>query len=435
MAVRAGIVVTGTEVLTGRVSDRNGPWLAEQLRLLGVDVAEVIVVGDRPDDLTACLTFLAGSGVDLLVTSGGLGPTADDLTTELVAQFQGRPSVVDAALEQRIAGIVERLSRGRGWRTDPAATAAAVRKQARIPAGAGVLEPVGTAPGLVVPVADDRSGPPVVVLPGPPRELQPMWPAALEHPAVRAALAGRRELRQATVRLWGTPESELARVLREHAAELDGLEITTCLRSGELEIVSRYGPEAEAAQGRLGAALAAAFPDSLFSPDGATVDELVAARLRAGGRTVATAESCTAGLLAGRLTELAGSSDYVRGGLVVYSDAAKQALAGVPAGLLASVGAVSAEVAEALADGARARLGADLGVGITGIAGPGGGTADKPVGLVHLCVTAGPAPELRRARRVVLPGDRAEIRARTVTIAMHMLRESLEPSQQRPAGV
>ena len=161
----------------------------------------------------------------------------------------------------------------------------------------------------------------------------------------------------------------------------------------------------------------------------------MAARLRAAGRTVATAESCTAGLLAGRLTELAGSSDYVRGGLVVYSDEAKQALAGVPAGLLASVGAVSAEVAEALADGARARLGADLGVGITGIAGPGGGTADKPVGLVHLCVTAGPAPELRRARRVVLPGDRAEIRARTVTIAMHLLREALEPSQQRPAGV
>ncbi len=199
--MRAAIVVTGTEVLTGRVSDRNGPWLAEQLRLLGVDVAHVVVVGDRPDDLMAALSFFAGSGVDLLLTSGGLGPTADDLTAEVVAAFQRRPARVDAALEGRIADIVARLSAGRGWRMDPAATAAATRKQALVPDGATVLEPVGTAPGLIVPPAPGRAGPPVVVLPGPPRELQGMWPRVVDDPQVAAALATRTEIRQHTLRL------------------------------------------------------------------------------------------------------------------------------------------------------------------------------------------------------------------------------------------
>ena len=179
---RAGIVVTGTEVLTGRVTDRNGPWLAEQLRQAGVDVAHVIVVGDRPEDLARSLEFLASSGLDLVITSGGLGPTADDLTAQVVAEAQGRPMGLDPDLESRIAARVEELSRGRGWRTDPEATAAGVRKQADVPDGATVLEPVGTAPGLVVPVAEGRTGPPVVVLPGPPSELQPMWPDALATP-------------------------------------------------------------------------------------------------------------------------------------------------------------------------------------------------------------------------------------------------------------
>lgn len=423
MRSRAGIVVTGTEVLTGRVTDRNGPWLAEQLRQAGVDVAQVIVVGDRPDDLRESLVFLAGSGVDLIITSGGLGPTEDDLTARLVGDFQGRPGAVDGDLEKRVGGIIERLSTARGWQLDPAATAAAVRKQATVPAGAGVLDPVGTAPGLVVPVADGRTGPPVVVLPGPPRELQPMWPAALAHPAVRAALGEPVELRQATMRLWGLPESELTAVLTPNASRFGGLEITTCLRDGELEIVTRYAPDAQPAYDALHAVVTDAFADRLYSPDGDTIDEVVAARLRAGGHTVATAESCTAGLLAGRLTDLAGSSDYVAGGLVVYSNTAKHDLAGVPSELIERVGAVSAEVAEALALGARDRLHSTIGIGITGIAGPGGGSPDKPVGLVHLCV-AGPGDALL-PRRIVVPGDRADVRARTVTVALHVLREVL----------
>lgn len=417
---RAGIVVTGTEVLTGRVTDRNGPWLAEQLRELGVDIAHVMIVGDRPDDLRSALAFLAGSGLDLVITSGGLGPTADDLTAEVVGGFQGRPAQLDAELEQRIADVVARFMAGRGWQLDPAATAAGTRKQAMVPAGATVIAPVGTAPGLVVPPADDRSGPPVVVLPGPPRELQGMWPAVVADPTVLAALSRRQELRQRTIRLWGTPESELAATMRSHEAELAGLEITTCLHDGELEIVTRYEPAAESAYGAFADVLGEVYADTMFSADGRTLDQIVADALRARSLTIATAESCTGGLLAGRLTDLPGSSAYVLGGVVSYANEAKQELLGVPAEMIAEVGAVSAEVAEAMAVGVRGRLGADIGVGITGIAGPDGGTSEKPVGLVHLCVAN---YEQTLPRRIVLPGNRADVRRRAVLVAMHMIRD------------
>lgn len=422
MSTRAGIVVTGTEVLTGRVADRNGPWLAERLRVLGVDVAHTVIVGDRRADLHAALGFLAGTGVDLIVTSGGLGPTADDLTAEVVAQFQGRPLALDAALEAQIAAIIERLVAGRGVQWDPAATAAGTRKQALVPDGSTALTPVGTAPGLVVPVASGRSGPPVLVLPGPPRELQGMWPAAVADPVMRATLAGSRELRQATMRLWGTPESELAATLRSLASLVEPLEITTCLRDGELEIVTRYGPDAQPAYEQFVAAIAAAYPGTLFSADGRTIDDMVAETLLARGLTIATAESCTAGLLAGRLADRPGSSAYLLGGLVTYANEAKSQLADVPAELISRLGAVSAEVALAMADGARARLGTDVGVGITGIAGPGGGSAEKPVGLVHLCASTDDAS---RERRVIIPGTRADVRRRTTEIALHLVRDLL----------
>jgi nicotinamide-nucleotide amidase len=422
VVVRAGVVVTGTEVLTGRVVDRNGPWLAEQLRELGVDIAQIVVVGDRPEDLRQSLAFLAGLGLDLVLTSGGLGPTADDLTAEVVGSFQGRPSRLDPALEEHIAGIVARLSAGRGWRVSEEATAAGTRKQALVPDGATVLAPVGTAPGLVVPPAEGRTGPPVVVLPGPPRELQGMWPDVVADPTVQAALAGRDELRQQTMRLWGTPESELAATLREHAAELAGLEITTCLRDGELEVVTRYAPGAQAAYERFAAVLDDVYPDTLFAADGRTVDDIVAEALLGRGATIATAESCTGGLLAARLTDRPGSSAYVLGGVVSYANEVKQDIVGVPAELIEAVGAVSAEVAQAMAQGVRARLGADVGVGITGVAGPDGGTPEKPVGLVHLCVAG---PERTLPRRIVLPGNRADVRKRAVVVAMHTIRNLL----------
>jgi nicotinamide-nucleotide amidase len=416
--VRAGIVVTGTEVLTGRVPDRNGPWLAEQLRQYGVDVGHIVLVGDRPEDMREALAFLAGTRVDLVITSGGLGPTADDLTAEVVGEFQGRASIVDPALEERIAAVVERLMARRGWRSDPDATAAGVRKQARVPVGATVLQPVGTAPGLVVPPAEGRTGPTVLVLPGPPSELQGMWPAALAADDVVRALDGRTELRQETVRLWGTLEAQLAVVLHEHEDDLAGLEITTCMRDGEVEIVTRYAPEEQPAYDRLAGLLAGSFERTLFST-GPTLDEIVARGFADRGLTVATGESCTGGLLVARLTERPGSSAWVLGGVTAYANSAKEHLLDVPADVLAAHGAVSPEVAVALAEGARSRFGADVGVGVTGVAGPDGGTADKPVGTVHLCV-AGPGGRDVRALR--LPGSRVAVRERSVTMAMHLLR-------------
>ena len=245
-----------------------------------------------------------------------------------------------------------------------------------------------------------------------------MWAAAVAAEPVQRALAGRTELRQETVRLWGTLEAQLAAVLREHDADLAALEITTCMRDGELEIVTRYAPQAQVAYDRLGAVLHDAFAGTLFST-GPTLDEIVAAGFADRGCTVATAESCTGGLLAARLTEQPGSSDWVLGGVTAYANSAKEQLLGVPAEVLAEHGAVSPEVAAALAAGARTRFGADIGVGITGVAGPGGGTESKPVGTVHLCV-AGPDGEQLRALR--LPGGRAAVRQRSVTMAMHLLR-------------
>lgn len=426
MSARAGIVVTGTEVLSGIIPDRNGPWLSERLRALGVDVAHITIAGDRPADLEAALRFLAGEGVDLIVTSGGLGPTADDLTAEVVGAFQGRELVLDEPLFERIREILAPMAR-RWPDLDLDAVLDSNRKQAVIPRGATILDPVGTAPGLVVPPAEGRPGPTVLVLPGPPRELQPMWETALETDALRAALRDAGAFEWRIMRLFGLPESEIAATLR--AAERDGLaldqlEITTCLRRAEIEIATRYEPSAAPVYEAFEAYVGRRHGDQLFSLDGSTIDEQVA-RLLAGPptRTIATAESCTGGLLAGRLTDRAGSSAYVRGGLVVYSDEAKTALAGVDPDLIARVGAVSAEVAEALADGAIGRLGADLGVGVTGIAGPGGGSREKPVGLVYVSVAGRDGARL--TRKLNLPGNRADVRDRTTTVALHLLRRLL----------
>ena len=340
VSARAGIVVTGTEVLTGRVSDRNGPWLAEQLRELGVDLAYTTIVGDRPEDMRAALAFMAERGMDRDLTSGGLGPTADDLTAEVVGAFQGREMVLDEALAGRIAQIVAPLMK-RWPNIDPEAIAAANRKQATIPRGASVLEPVGTAPGLVVPPASSScpaAAPTVVVLPGPPRELQPMWARALETDALRARARGGDCVRQHTLRLFGIPESEIAETLRaaeREGVELAKLEVTTCLKRGEVEVVTRYEPDAQDVYDAFVEVVATRHADTLFSRDGSTVDEQVAALLQGDGsrpyRTIATAESCTGGLLAARLTERPGASDYFRGAIVAYSNDAKIAQAGVDA--------------------------------------------------------------------------------------------------------
>jgi len=432
---RAGILVTGTEVLTGLISDRNGPWLSERLREIGVDTAMIQIVGDRTGDLLSALEFMRDAGMSLIITSGGLGPTADDLTAEIVGHFCGRKMVLDGPLEERIAEILRPLME-RWPDLDPESVRESNRKQAVIPQGATILEPVGTAPGLVVPPREG-DGPTVVVLPGPPRELQAMWEMARATEALAAAITGAVEYRREIVRLFGVPESEIANTLRaaeEAGLDLAPLEITTCLRRGEIEVSTLFEPDGRAAYDVFLDFIRERHADTLYSEDGSTVDDQLVELLA--GHTLTAAESCTAGLFAGRITDRAGSSAYFLGGGVVYSNEAKIDLADVDPELIERFGAVSTEVAEALAEGIAERFGAELGVGITGIAGPGGGTPEKPVGLVCFSVwmRAGEAPPRRLTRRAVLPGSRSDIRERSVTVAMHMLRRVLlGESDERPA--
>jgi nicotinamide-nucleotide amidase len=416
---RAGILVTGTEVITARISDRNGPWISERLGELGLEVAHILVVGDRPSDLDSGLRFLAAEGCELIVTSGGLGPTADDLTAEVVARFAGVDLVLDEGMEEKIARIIAGFARR--LRFDAEALRAANRKQAMVPSGATTIDPAGTAPGLVVEVPD---GPIVIVMPGPPRELHAMWPEAVATDAARRLIDRAEPYRHQTLRMFGMPESEIAKTLREIGEEMDlePLEITTCLRRGELEVEVRHRPGAEDAADRLVRGIVERHERFLFSRDGSTIDEQIAELLRR-DRTIGLAESCTAGLLAARLAEPPGASQYLAGGVVSYSNESKVELLGVPAELIERHGAVSPEVAAAMADGAQERFNADIGVGITGIAGPEGGSKEKPVGYVCVCVKLAEGRAI--ARDPVIPGDRAEIKDRSCTLAMHLIRRLL----------
>ncbi len=419
VSVRAGILVTGTEVLSGYVTDRNGPWISEQLADLGVEVAEITVVGDRPEDLEGALRHMRDEGLDLIFTSGGLGPTADDLTAEVVGRFAGRELVLDEEMEQKIADIIARYARR--LRFDPEAVREANRKQAMIPEGAVALDPAGTAPGLVVPA----DGQVVIVLPGPPRELQEMWPRALAAAPAQEVLGRAEPFRTMSIRMFGIPESELAKALREiedDGVPLGELEVTTCLRGGELvtDVRHRDGSE-EAAEG-LRAGLAERLGQFTYTESGESIEEVVFRLL--GDRTIAVAESESGGLLAGRLTLRPGSSKWFAGGMVSYSNQSKIDLLGVDAKLIESKGAVSPEVAEAMADAALVRFGAEVACSVTGIAGPDGGSEEKPVGYVCFCAKMATGEKL--GRDPVLPGSRTDVRDRSVVVALHLVRYLLE---------
>jgi nicotinamide-nucleotide amidase len=362
--------------------------------------------------------------MDLVVTSGGLGPTADDLTMRIVAEFCGRELVHDPALEARIEEILRpMMARWQG--IDPEAVRVGTRKQATVPAGATVISPVGTAPGAVVAPASGTE-PTVVVLPGPPRELHEMWASAVDAPEFLAAVRERSRYEQHMLRLFGIPESEIAETLRVAEANMrdvdfERLEITTCLRRAEVEVVVRHEPDASPAWEQLREVIASRHSETLFSTDGSSIDDQVASLLA--GRWIAVAESCSGGLLAARLTERPGSSEYVAGGVVSYSNDAKAGLLGVDPHLIESYGAVSPQVASAMADGALERFGADTAIAITGVAGPGGGTDAKPVGYVCWSVKTSDGRVAALDRR--LPGDRAEVRDRSTTVGMHLLRRLL----------
>ena len=412
---RAAIVVTGSELVRGERKDRNGPFLAAEAVRLGLEPMRIAIVGDRADDLE--LAFTQGFEADLCLVSGGLGPTHDDRTVELVARVAGRALVLDDELERQIGQISRTIAERLGRPYTDFATG--VRKQATLPEDAISLGLAGTAPGIVL----DTGGCVVVVLPGPPRELQRLWPRALETEAVQAVLARAPARAHRVLRFFGTPESAVAEALAAAGGEGDGVEVTICAREFEIHVDLYSEPSAAERAEDLAAALRETLASYLFSEDERSISELVLDLCRARGLTLATAESCTGGMVASRITAVPGASDVFVGSVVAYANGVKEAGLDVPADLLATHGAVSAEAAAAMAAGARRRLGAEVAVAVTGVAGPGGGTPEKPVGLVFAHAVS---PDGEKSVRTELPGDRDMIRGRATAASLHLVRRLLE---------
>jgi len=415
---RALVVVTGSELVRGDRRDLNGPFLARELVSLGVDPAEIVIVGDSPPELEAALRV--GLDAELCIVSGGLGPTHDDRTVETLARVLGRELVADPKLEREIEGV----SRGHAERLGRpyADFAPGVRKQASLPAGAHSLGLAGTAPGFVI----ESSSATFVVLPGPPPELRRLWAAALESPPVREVLARARPPERRTLRFYGVSESAVARALEQAGGDGDGVEATVCARDFEIHVDLVVGEAGGGRADAIAVGLRERLGASLFTEDERTIAEIVLELCRDRGLTLATAESCTGGLVAARLTTVPGSSDVFRGSVVAYADDVKTRKLGVPTDVLGAHGAVSAETAAAMAAGVRERLETDIGVSDTGVAGPGGGTPEKPVGLVYLHAT-GPDGEL--AADFSVPADRETVRARAAVAALHLVRRLLSESR------
>jgi nicotinamide-nucleotide amidase len=412
---RAAIVVTGSELVRGERQDRNGPFLASEALRLGLDPERITIVGDRPEDLERALR--EGLSADLCLVTGGLGPTHDDRTVEMVARVAGRELLVDEELEGEIEAISRRIADRLGRPYSDFTTG--VKKQATLPAGAVSLGLAGTAPGLVL----DADPAVVVVLPGPPPELRRLWPRALESEPVRRVLSRAPRVSRMALRFFGTPESAVARALEEAGGDGDGVEVTICAREFEIHVDLVVSPGGEERGAALADSLRGSLGRHLFSEDERTIAEIVLDLCRERGLTLATAESCTGGLVAARLTAIPGSSDVFRGAVVSYANGVKEDALGVPAAILERHGAVSAEAAEAMAHGARERLGADVAVAVTGVAGPGGGSEEKPVGLVFVHAAG---PDGDEARRSELPGDREMIRGRATAAALHLVRRLLQ---------
>lgn len=418
----AVVLVTGSELVRGGRIDENGPFIARELSTRGIEPARIHVVGDHPETLEQALRQALES--DLVVTSGGLGPTHDDRTVQLLARVAGRSLLLDPELEREIGAVVRGLSER--FRRPYEEFEAGVRKQATIPEGARSLGLAGTAPGLVLEVG----GTVVVVLPGPPGELQRLWRRAVETDPVQRVLAAARRPGHRILRFFGLPESAVARVVEGAGGEREGMNITICAHDLEVQVDLLVHSGAEAHAQRIQVALREELPQALFADDDRPVEAIVLDLARERGLTLAAAESCTGGLVAARLTSVPGSSDVFVGGVVAYDDRLKRELLRVPEETLERHGAVSAETAAALASGARKALGADLAVSVTGVAGPDGGSDEKPVGLVYLHAT-GPAED--QAVELRLPGDRDAVRRRAAASALHLLRRLLAQSRHSQA--
>ena len=415
---RAAILAVGSELLTASRIDTNSLFITEQLNLLGVDVVFKTVVGDDHDELAAAFRT-AISRTDLVISSGGLGPTDDDLTRDVVGQVLNRPLAEDQRITERIASRFA----ARGIKMPEIN-----RRQALVPAGARVLDNRnGTAPGLWI--EDDEKV--VVLLPGPPRELKPMLAALVEGP-LNARTSGVPLVRR-VLRITGRTESHTEEAIRplypEWKCALPPVSATILASLGQIELhLSTRAATREEAARALDAASVQVIerlgPD-LYSSDGRSLEQVVGDLLVQHGFRIAIAESCTGGLIASRLTDVPGSSRYVDRGVVAYANDAKTALAGVPPVLIDTHGAVSEPVATAMAEGIRTAARTDAGIGVTGIAGPGGGTPEKPVGTVAIAVALADRGRCRTFRFV---GDREQVKFQASQAALDMVRRLLAES-------
>ena len=410
--MNAELIAVGSELLRFGKRDGNSEWLTGQLQRAGIEVTARTAVDDDVDRI-ASLLAAALRRADVVLITGGLGPTEDDRTREALGRALGAPLVLDESRVERLHELYERYGRTLG--------AAEATKQARRPQGSSWIEnSLGSAPGVLV----QREGRILAALPGVPAEMRAMFGATLLPLLGRA---GSHPLRGLTLKIVGQTESSLDRRLHDLYATagldvtvlggLEGLELHVRARSvggRDVDDVAALAKFERQTRQRLGA--------DVFGNGEERLPAVVGALLEQRGRTLATAESCTAGLLGAALTTVPGSSGWYRGGVIAYADELKRTLAGVRAKTLAAHGAASEAVARELAEGARKRCGADLGLGLTGIAGPGGGSPEKPVGLVHLALQDGASGLHQRLRLI---GDRETVRRRAVTAALDLVRRRL----------
>jgi len=409
--MKAEIIAVGSELLTPDRLDTNSLFLTEELNKLGIEVLRKTIVGDNAEELSDAFAG-ALKRVELVISCGGLGPTADDLTRETVADLLGRKLQRD----DRILHAIE--TRFRSLRREMPEINA---RQAMVPEGAEALDnPRGTAPGLWIEHGDRV----LVLLPGPPREMRGLFETAVAPRLARRSTALRLFHRE--LRVTGLGESHVEQRIAPIYKRYEDVHTTVLSAPGEVQVHLRlWSDQAEHANKTLDEierGFDIALTDRIFSRDGQALHEVVARELTLNNTTIAVAESCTGGLLAQRLTSIAGSSSFFLGGVVCYSNERKTAWADVPPELIATKGAVSPEVAVALADGIRRRVGSALGLGVTGIAGPGGGSEEKPVGTVHIAL-AHSAGVVERA--LTLPGDRDAIRWQASQVALDMVRMHL----------
>lgn len=422
----AAIVSTGTEILQGLYADTNAQYIAGRLCELGLDVRATVASPDDGDQLEAALRF-AASRADVVVCSGGLGPTEDDVNRDVFARVFAAPLRTDADAVRMMEARFTRRGRPMPERN---------RVQALVPAGCTVFQNEwGTAPGYFLPSiaergarapADAPAHAALIALPGPPGELRPMFEACAL-PVLRARVAGEHFVRTLTVHTFGRPESELGELTRDLFRCDDRVVFTILAKTYGVDFrvtahAAANGEMAELLERIAADVVARVGDDCVYGTDDDTMASATAALLRRHGRTVATAESCTGGLVAKMLTDLPGSSAYMVQGAVTYSNRAKETMLGVPHDLLERHGAVSPEVARAMAEGARAAAGTDYAVGITGVAGPDGGTAEKPVGLVHIALAHAGGTDARECRFL---GGRDTVRRHAALTALDMIRRHL----------